>query len=145
MAYTHVAHDCLLGSDIIMSNNASASGHCVIEDHVIMGGFSALHQNVRVGEYAMVGGAAVITKDVCPYVVISGDIAKLFGLNLVGLRRAGFSRPDFQALEEAYKILFRGTLNTTQALDAIAALPELNPHVKHLLEFARASQRGIHK
>jgi UDP-N-acetylglucosamine acyltransferase len=145
MAYTHLGHDCHVGSHVIMSNNASLAGHCEVEDHVIMAGFAAAHQYTRIGEYAMVGGAAVITKDVCPYVIISGDIAKLFGLNVIGLKRAGFSAEEVAALEGAYKLIFRGKLNTTQALEAIGDGPELSPRVRHLTSFIKASQRGIHK
>jgi UDP-N-acetylglucosamine acyltransferase len=145
MAYTHLGHDCLVGSHVIMSNNASLAGHCEVEDHVVMAGFAAAHQYTRIGEHAMVGGAAVITKDVCPYVIISGDIAKLFGLNVIGLKRAGFSAEEIAALEAAYKLIFRGKLNTSQALEAIGDSPELSPRVRHLTAFIKASARGIHK
>jgi len=145
MAYTHLGHDCLVGSHVIMSNNASLAGHCEVEDHVVMAGFAAAHQYTRIGEHAMVGGAAVITKDVCPYVIISGDIAKLFGLNVIGLKRAGFSAEEIAALESAYKLIFRGKLNTTPALEASGDAPELSPRVRHLTAFIKASQRGIRK
>jgi UDP-N-acetylglucosamine acyltransferase len=145
MAYSHVAHDCVVGDHVVIVNAVALAGHVTVEDHAFLGGMCAVHQFARIGGYAMVGGGAMLSKDVCPYTTISGDIPQMYGLNLVGLRRAGFTREQIHALDEAYKILFRSSMNTNQALEQLAALPQKTPQVEHLLAFVKASQRGIHK
>ncbi len=145
MAYSHVGHDCVLGSHLVLANSVALAGHVVVEDHVGIGGLVGVHQFCHVGEHCMIGGGAMVSKDVVPYVMVSGDIPQLFGLNLVGLKRAGFGRDVIRVLEEAYRTLFRSNLNTSQALAALAGAASQSPQVAHLVEFIKGSERGIQK
>ena len=143
MAYTHVAHDCEIGNHVVLSNAVNMAGHVVVEDWVIVGGLTAIHQFVRLGAHAFVGGASRISQDIPPYVRVAGNPSKLYGLNSVGLDRRGFSEEVRRALKSAYRILFQSSLNVTQGLDRAEAEVEQLPEVRHLLTFIRNSQRGI--
>jgi UDP-N-acetylglucosamine acyltransferase len=143
MAYSHVAHDCKLGNNIIMANSVALGGHIVIEDHAILGGIVAVHQFVRIGSYAIVGGLSGVSMDIPPYVSASGSRAKLYGLNLVGLKRRGFSDETISILRKAYKALFRSGLTLEEALRSLRdEFPHSN-EVAHLVEFIGNSKRGI--
>lgn len=143
MAYAHLAHDCHLGNGVVMANGASLSGHVTVEDRAIIGGLVGVHQFVRIGTHAFIGGASAIGKDVPPYTLSAGHPQRLHGLNLVGLKRAGFSNDALRALKDAYRIVVREGLLLGDALKRVEAeLPPL-PEVKHFVEFIRASQRGI--
>ena len=144
MAYSHVAHDCQLGNQVILANGATLAGHITIEDHAVIGGLSAIHQFCRIGTHAFISGMTGITLDVPPYMLASGSRAKLFGLNTVGLKRFHFSEASIKALKKAYRIIFRSSLTLEKAVkqvkeDAISPLPE----VQHLLQFIQQSKRGI--
>ncbi len=143
MAYTHVAHDCRIGKNVIMANNATLAGHISIGDHAIIGGLVAIHQFVRVGEHAFIGGKSAVVKDIPPFVIVSGDRARLHGLNSVGLKRYGFSTDARLALKKAYRILFRIGLTLNEAIERVAAEVEQVPEVVQLIDFIKASQRGI--
>jgi UDP-N-acetylglucosamine acyltransferase len=143
MAYTHVAHDCEIGNHVVLSNAVNMAGHVVIEDWVIVGGMSGIHQFVRIGAHAFVGGASKIAQDVAPYVRVSGDPARLYGLNAVGLDRRGLAPEVRGALKAAYRLLFQSGLNLSQGLARAEAEVEPLPEVRHLLAFVRGSQRGI--
>ncbi len=143
MAYTHVAHDCLIGNGVIMSNAATLGGHIVVEDRAILGGLAALHQFCRIGRYAFVGGASAVARDVPPYTIVFGNRAKLVGLNLVGLKRAGFSDTSLQALKQAYETLFLSSLNMKEALHKVREELAHIPEVRHLLEFIESTERGL--
>ena len=143
MAYTHVAHDCEIGNHVILSNAVNMAGHVVIEDWVIVGGLSPIHQFVRIGAHAFVGGASRIAQDVPPYVRVAGSPPKLYGLNSVGLDRRGLSEEVRRALKSAYRILFLSGLNVTQGLARAECEVEPLPEVRHLLTFIRSSERGI--
>jgi UDP-N-acetylglucosamine acyltransferase len=145
MAYSHVGHDCILGSDLVVANSVALAGHVTVEDHAVLGGLCAVHQYARIGAYAMAGGGCMMAKDVVPYVMISGDIPQMFGLNVIGLKRHGFTPGEIKVLDEAYKLLFRSKMNTSQALEALAALADEGGRVRHLIDFVKSSQRGIHK
>lgn len=106
MVGAHVAHDCHVGHHVIMANNATLAGHVIVEEYAILGGLSAVHQFCRIGRHAMVGGMSGVESDVIPYGSVMGDRARLSGLNVVGLKRRGFSRPDIAALRKAYRLLF---------------------------------------
>src|SRR5580704_8396543 len=106
MVGAHVAHDCQIGNHVIMANNATLAGHVVVEDYALLGGLSAVHQFVRIGRYAMIGGMSGVERDVIPYGQVMGDRARLSGLNIIGMQRHGFSREDIQALRSAYQFLF---------------------------------------
>jgi UDP-N-acetylglucosamine acyltransferase len=143
MAYTHVAHDCELGNHVILSNAVNMAGHVTIEDWVIVGGLTPIHQFVRIGAHAFVGGGSRISQDVPPYCRVAGNPPRLFGLNAVGLERRGFSPETRRALKLAYRILFQSKLNLSQALIRGQAEVPAIPETRHLLEFIKASERGI--
>lgn len=143
LAYTHVAHDCQLGSYIIMSNFAGLAGHVVVEDHAILAGYVAVHQFCRIGKLSMIGGCARVPQDIPPFMLAEGSPASTRTINKVGLERQGISEEAQAALRQAYKIIFRGGLTTTIALSKVEAeLPPL-PEIQHLVNFIRGSKRGV--
>jgi UDP-N-acetylglucosamine acyltransferase len=141
MAQVHVAHDCLVGSHAVFANSAALSGHVEVQDHAILGGFAGVHQFCRVGTHAFMGGGTVATKDVLPYSLTVGDRARLYGLNLVGLRRKGFSREVIGALREAFRLLTRA--GVTEALRQLEAEVPHPSEVDALMDFVRSSKRGV--
>jgi UDP-N-acetylglucosamine acyltransferase len=145
MAYSHVAHDCLLGNHVIMANAATLAGHITLEDWVIVGGLTAVHQFVRVGEHAILGGCSAIVKDVPPYVSASGNRANLFGLNLTGLKRRGMDTATIQALRSAYRLIFQGEGTTVaECLDVVRDSEHYRvPEVVRFVEFIARSERGV--
>ncbi len=145
MAYTHVAHDCQLAERVIMANQASLAGHVEIGRSAVIGGMSGVHQFVRIGEYAFLGACSAVLQDIPPYVKAQGNRAKPFGLNVVGLRRQGFSVEAIQALKQAYRILFTSDLNTSQALAQLEQELGGFAEVQRLIDFVKRSHRGISK
>ncbi len=146
MAYSHIAHDCRVGSQTIFTNAATLGGHVVVDDFASIGAFSAVHQFCRVGKYAFIGGFSVILQDVLPFIRVAGmRPVLLYGLNSVGLRRRGFSRERLSTLKEIMKILFYSNLNTTQALDRIRSLFPANQDREEIIGFIESSSRGIVK
>lgn len=143
LAYSHVAHDCKLGSNIIMANSVALGGHIVIEDHAILGGIVAVHQFVRIGAYAIIGGQSAVSQDIPPYVSAAGNRAHLYGLNLVGLKRRGFSEEAIAILKKAYKTIFRSGLTLEEALRKVQDEFPRSPEAGNLVEFIRKSKRGI--
>jgi UDP-N-acetylglucosamine acyltransferase len=143
MAYTHVAHDCRTGKGVVLANNATLAGHIIIDDYVTIGGLVAIHQFVRIGKNAYVGGKAAVVKDIPPYVIASGDRARLHGLNKVGLKRHGFSQETVSLLKKAYRIFFRIGLTLNEAIERVKAEVEQVPEVVELIEFIKNSERGI--
>ena len=143
MAYTHVAHDCKTGRGVILANNATLAGHITIEDYVTIGGLTALHQFVRVGKHAYIGGKSAVVKDVPPYVIAAGDRAKLHGLNRVGLKRFGFSDEALAALKKTYRLIFRIGLTLNEAIARVHAEVDQTPEVDYFLSFIQASERGM--
>lgn len=143
MVYSHVAHDCQIGNHTVMANSATLGGHVILEDYVIVGGLVGIHQFVRVGESAILGAGAMVSLDVPPYCSATGDRAHLFGLNLVGLKRRGFSASQIVGLKKAYRILFLSKLPLTQALQRLRSEGSPAPEVSHLIAFIENSQRGI--
>jgi UDP-N-acetylglucosamine acyltransferase len=145
LAYCHIAHNCQLGNKIIMSNVATLAGHVTVEDHAVIGGLAAVHQFCRIGKFAMVGGCSKVVQDVPPFMIADGNPAETRTVNKVGLERHGVSEESQGALKSAYKILFREGLSISNALVKIEKeLPPL-PEVLHLVNFVRASERGISK
>jgi len=143
MAYSHIAHDCRVGNQVIMANASTLAGHIEVEDFAIVGGLVAIHQFVRVGCYAIIGGASAVPKDVPPYMCAAGNRAQLFGLNSVGLKRHRFPETTLSALKQAYRILFRSHLTLAKAMEKVQAeIPSL-PEIKHLLDFLKSSKRGV--
>ncbi len=145
MAYAHVAHDCHLAEGVIMANQASLAGHVEIGRHAVIGGITGVHQFVRIGPYAFVGACSAVLQDIPPYVKAQGNRAKPYGLNVVGLRRHGFSAEVIQAVKEAYRIFFTSGLNTSQALACLEQNPPGAPEVQQFVDFIKRSQRGISK
>ena len=119
LAYTHVAHNCRVGNHVTMSNLAQLAGHVVVEDHALIGAMAGVHQFVRIGRYSFVGGYAKLGRDLPPFFLCDGDPPKVYGLNAVGLRRAGFSREALTELKEAYKTLYHSEKNVSQAIAAL--------------------------
>ncbi len=144
MAYSHVAHDCHVGSHTIFANNATLAGHVEIADFATIGAFSAVHQFCRVGEHAFIGGGSMITQDVMPFAkTVASRDNRSYGINTVGLERKGFSKETIEALQRAYRILVRSKLNTADALQKIEEELGLFPEARYLVEFVRESKRGI--
>lgn len=143
MAYCHVAHDCYVGNNSILANVVQLGGHVHIEDWVILGGNASVHQFCTIGQHSMVGANTYITQDVPPYIIVAGSPVKYSGLNVIGLRRRGFSNEDIAALKEAYNIIYDTSLNVSQALTKIEAGLDSNKHVKNVIEFIGKSKRGI--
>ncbi len=143
MAYVHIAHDCKVGSNIIMANAATFAGHVSVEDYAVIGGLVAVHQFTRIGKYAMVGGFSGIGQDIPPYMVASGARAKLFGPNIIGLKRHGFSEASIAAIRKAYKILFRGKSTLKDAIKKVREEVPPSDEITHLIEFIEQNKRGI--
>ena len=145
LAYCHIAHDCIVGNDVIFSNNGTLAGHVTVEDHVVFGGFTAVHQFCRLGQHAMTGGCSKIVQDVPSFMIADGNPARVRGINKVGLDRHGFSAEAARALKEAYRILYRSNLNVGQAVEQMRSqLPDI-PELEHLIAFVMKSERGIIK
>lgn len=145
MAQAHVAHDCRIGSDVILANGAVLAGHVTVEDHATLGAYSGIHQFCRVGRYAFIGGFSVVVKDALPYARTVGNHARCYGQNLIGLRRKGFSEDVIGRLSHAFKLLLASKLNTTQAVEAIKEEMSGWPEIDYLVEFIRTSVRGVTK
>lgn len=143
LAYSHIAHDCVVGNDVIFSNNGTLAGHVIVEDFAIIGGLTAVHQFCRIGQHAITGGCSKIVQDVPPFFIADGNPAEVRGVNQVGLERRGCAAEAIRSLRDAYKILYRANLNTKQALESIRDQIELNPQVEALLQFVESSKRGI--
>ena len=144
MAYSHVAHDCLLGDQVILANGATLAGHVEIEDGVILGGHSAVLQFVRIGRFAMVGGTAGITKDVPPFCLTSGGYRPgLAGLNLVGLRRRQFPHEQIQCLKSLYRTLFQSTGPMEDRIEEGGRIAGDDAQALHLLDFVKTAKRGL--
>lgn len=143
LAYTHVAHNVILGNHVIMSNLAALAGHVTVEDYAIIGGLAAVHQFCRVGTMSIAGGLSKVNQDVPPYMMIDGNPATTRALNKVGLERRGVTAEAQVALKQAHRLMFREKLTLSNALQRIEEeLPSL-PEIKHLVQFARTSERGL--
>jgi len=143
MAYVHVAHNCKLGNNIIMSNTAGLAGHVHVEDHAIISPLSGVHQFCRVGAHSMIGGCSAVSKDIPPYTIAQGNHAKLFGLNIIGLKRRNFSEKSINAITKAYRIIFRSQLLLDAAIKKVEAEVEDLPEVRNFIKFIKESERGI--
>jgi UDP-N-acetylglucosamine acyltransferase len=145
LCYSHIAHDCQLGSHIILSNSVGLAGHITVEDHAIVSGMGAVHQFCRIGEHSLVGGVAKVVQDVPPFTIVDGNPASVRGLNLVGLQRRGFAEEEIRALKAAYRKLFlHKDANLSQALSSLKAVHEGDhPLVRKLIRFVEESQRGV--
>jgi UDP-N-acetylglucosamine acyltransferase len=143
MAYSHVAHDCLLGNHVILANGATLAGHVAVDDFAILGGLCAVHQFTRIGAHVMISGGSMVTQDVPPFSIAQGDRAKTVGINQIGLKRRGFSEETIRGIKQAYKLIFRSGLRTEEALEQIAAELKGCPEVEEFSNFIRKSSRGV--
>ena len=143
MAYIHVAHNCVVGNGVIMSNAAMLAGHAIIEDKAVLGGKCGVHQFVKVGRNSMIGGTSKVVQDVVPYTIVDGHPAKVVGLNSVGISRAGIPIESRRKIKQAYKILYRSGLGLAQAIAMIEQEVDSCDEVEHLLRFLRNAERGI--
>lgn len=144
MAYSHVAHDCQIGNQVVLANGATLAGHIVIEDDAVIGGLAAVHQFCRIGTHAFISGLTGVVLDIPPYMLAAGSRAKLFGLNTVGLKRQKFREETIRALKTAYRTIFRSGLTLEKAMNQVDA-SEIRriPEVEHLLRFIQQTKRGI--
>lgn len=143
MAYCHIAHNCTVGNQVIMSNNATLAGHVLVEDFAIIGGMTGIHQFVRIGKNAMVGGMSRVTHDIPPYTIGAGIPFKFGGLNIVGLKRYGFSLATRRELSKAFKLVYRSQYHLNDALNRIENELTQLPEVKYFINFCRATKRGL--
>ena len=143
MAYAHVAHDCLLGNRVILANSVALAGHISVEDGAIVGGLVGVHQFVRIGTLAIIGGCSRVIQDVSPYSTCVGYPAKVFGLNREGLKRAGVPSATTTQLHRAFRVLFHSKLSIPHAIEQVAREDNHCPEVSHLLQFIQQSKRGV--
>jgi UDP-N-acetylglucosamine acyltransferase len=143
LAYSHIAHNVIVGNHVIMSNVATLAGHVVVEDHAVVGGLAAVHQFCRIGKMAIIGGCSKVVQDVPPFMLVDGNPAETRTVNKVGLERNGVSEEAQTALRQAYKILFREKLTSSNALIRIEAEVPPLPEIQHLVQFVKSSERGI--
>ena len=145
MAYSHIAHDCIVENNVIIANSGTLAGHVTIEEGVIIGGLTAIHQFCVIGKMSLLGGCSKIVKDIAPFTITDGHPAVPKGINLVGLQRKNFSEETISNLKHAFKILFKQGLNTSNALHKIEKEIPLCDEIKHLVNFIKSSKRGISK
>jgi len=143
MAYSHVAHDCIVGDNVIMANGVQLAGHVTIENWVILGGLVAVHQFCRIGQHSLVGGIYRAVQDVPPYILTAGDPLAYKGLNSIGLKRRGFDKEAINNLRKCYKLIYRSNLNMSQALEAIKSEITNSPEVDNVRQFIEKSERGL--
>ncbi|HJV33747.1 acyl-ACP--UDP-N-acetylglucosamine O-acyltransferase [Geomonas sp.] len=147
MAYSHVAHDCHIGSNVVMANSATLAGHVTVQDYAILGGLCAIHQFVTVGESVMIGGGSLVGQDIPPFTILTGEgrEQKLRGLNLIGLKRRGFPEEEVSALKKAYRILAFSGLKLSESLDKMKTEVPQTPAVQQFITFIENAKRGICK
>ncbi len=143
MAYSHVAHDCEIGDNCIIANSGTLAGHVTLEDRVVIGGLTAIHQFVRVGKLAMIGGCSKVVQDIPPFSTCDGHPARVYSLNLVGLKRAGISKETCDSLRKVFKILFHSELSVSNAVEQARAESGNIEEILYLIDFVRNSKRGV--
>jgi len=143
MAYVHIAHDCMIGNDVIMANNATLGGHVTVGDFAILSGFSGVHQFVEIGQHCFVSFASHVNKSIPPYVTVSGEKAKAKGVNTEGLKRRGFSAQQVKNVRRAYRTLYRSSLSLEDAIDKLAAMDEESGEISSMVDFLNNVERSI--
>jgi UDP-N-acetylglucosamine acyltransferase len=143
MIQAHVGHNCVIHNDVKLANGVMLGGHAVIEDHATIGGGTPVHQFVRVGRFAMIGGGFRVVQDVVPYMIAGDEPLKIYGVNQIGLERNGIPKETIEELKKAHKIIFRKSLTLKEALQALGAELAPLPEVKHIIDFLNESTRGI--
>jgi UDP-N-acetylglucosamine acyltransferase len=143
MAYSHVAHDCVVGNNLVFANGATLGGHVEVGDWVILGGLAAVHQFCKVGEYAFIAGGAIVTRDVPPYVMVAGNPAEPSTINAVGLKRRGFTEDQVRNIRNAFRVLYRSDLLLADAVAKLTELGQTQPEVAAFVEFIGKSERSL--
>ncbi len=143
LAYSHIAHDCLLGNHIIMSNSTHLAGHVTVEDHVVFGGLCGVHQFVKIGTMAMIGATSKVIQDIAPYALVDGNPALPVTVNKVGMQRNGLDEETVRAVVQAHRIIFRSKLSLQDAVLKLQAELAEVPQVMHIVEFIRGAERGL--
>jgi UDP-N-acetylglucosamine acyltransferase len=143
MAYSHIAHDCRVGNGCVLANNSTLAGHVTIEDKAVIGGIVAIHQFVRIGMLAIIGGCSKVVQDIPPFSTCDGHPARVYGLNLVGLRRKGISHDAIQKIDQAFKLIFNSGLTAKHALERVEKEIEKTEEIIYLVNFVKSSERGL--
>src|SRR5881398_4125189 len=143
LAYSHIAHDCLVGDDVVFSNNSTLAGHVEVGDHAVIGGLTAVHQFCRIGRFAITGGCSKIVQDIPPFMIADGNPAEIRGVNLVGLERKNFPAENVKWIKEAFRLIYRSKCNTAQALEAVRKELPQSEEVREIVAFIEKTERGI--
>ena len=143
LAYSHIGHDCIVGNEVVFSNNGTLAGHVQIGDHAVMGGLTAVHQFCRIGNFAITGGCSKIVQDVPPFMIADGNPAEIRGVNLVGLERNGFAPEKIKLIKEVFRLIYRCKYNTRQGIEAVRKELPASNEISQILEFIEKSERGI--
>jgi UDP-N-acetylglucosamine acyltransferase len=143
MAYSHVAHDCIVGSNIVFANGATLGGHVEVGDYVTLGGLCAIHQFCKVGSYSFIAGGAIVTRDVPNYVMVAGNPAEPHGVNAIGLKRRGFTEDQVRNVRNAFRVLYRSDLLLADAVAKLKELGETQPEVAAFVDFIGKSERSL--
>jgi len=143
MAYSHVAHDCRVGNGCVLANNSTLAGHVVIEDKAVIGGIVAIHQFVRIGMLSIIGGCSKVVQDIPPFSTCDGHPARVYGLNLIGLRRKGISHEAIKKIDQAFKLIFNSGLSAKHALEKVENEVEKTEEIVYLVNFVKSSERGL--
>jgi UDP-N-acetylglucosamine acyltransferase len=143
MAYSHVAHDCRVGNGCVLANNSTLAGHVSIEDKAVIGGLVAIHQFVRIGMLAIIGGCSKVVQDIPPFSTCDGHPARVYGLNIIGLRRKGILHDSIKKIDQAFKLIFNSGLSAKHALEKVEKEIEKTEEIKYLINFIKSSERGL--
>lgn len=143
MAYSHVAHDCRVGNGCVLANNSTLAGHVCIQDKVVIGGLVAIHQFVRIGMLAIIGGCSKVVQDIPPFSTCDGHPARIYGLNLIGLRRKGINHDAIKKIDQAFKLIFNSGLSVKHALERVEKELENTEEISYLINFVKSSERGL--
>jgi len=143
MAYSHIAHDCRVGSGCVLANNSTLAGHVTIEDRAVVGGIVAIHQFVRVGMLSIIGGCSKVVQDIPPFSTCDGHPARVYGLNLIGLRRKGVSRESIKQIDQAFRLIFNSGLSAKHAVEKVEKELAATEEINYLVNFIKSSERGL--
>jgi len=143
MAYSHVAHDCVIGDGCILANTATLAGHVELGDFVIVGGLTPVHQFVKIGNHAMIGGASAVNQDILPFMMAEGNKASIRGINAVGLKRRGFTDDEIGEIKDANKLIFRSNLTLANAIEELLVRYPDSKNIKYIIDFVNQSERGV--
>jgi UDP-N-acetylglucosamine acyltransferase len=143
LAYSHIGHDCIVGNEVVFSNNGTLAGHVQVGDNAVMGGLTAVHQFCRIGRFAITGGCSKIVQDVPPFMIADGNPAEIRGVNVVGLERKNFAAENVKLIKEAFRLIYRSKYNTAQAIEAIRKELSQTEEIAQIVDFIDKSERGI--